>query len=89
MAQNCLTVDELAAHAHPQNINGSNSDAWSGSYGAMTTNGAGQGNVAGYSASLTEWKTANRRVKTDTMGKGSAHNNLQPSVCAYGWKRVS
>ena len=81
-----LTVDELAAHTHPQNINDNGSN---GSYGAMIANGAGSDGVAGYSASLTEWKSTNRRVKTDAAGKSSAHNNMQPSICVYGWKRVS
>lgn len=82
-------VDELASHSHPQNINGNGSDGWDGSYGAMTTDGTGSGNVNGYPASLGGWMSNLRRVYTDKTGKSSAHNNIQPSVCAYGWKRVS
>lgn len=82
-----LTVEELASHTHPQNINGNGSDGWNGSYGAMTTNGAGSDGVAGYSASLTGWKDASRRIKTDAAGKSSAHNNIQPVMAVYAWRR--
>ena len=87
METHSLTVDELASHTHPQNINGNGSDGWNGSYGAMTTNGAESGGVAGYSASLTEWKAANRRVNTDAAGKSLAHNNIQPVMAVYAWRR--
>ena len=82
-------VDELASHTHPQNINGNGSDEWAGSYGPMATKGEGSDGVAGYFVPVTDWVTAKRRVKTDAAGKNSAHNNMQPSLCVYGWLRVS
>lgn len=73
-----LTVDELASHNH-------------GIYSGYDEAGIYGSDAYRYQ----QWAAANQgwhdygNVGTGSSGKGEAHNNLQPSVCAYGWKRVS
>lgn len=82
-----LTVDELAAHKHAQNINGNGSDSWKGTYGSWVTNGAGAGTESGYTTTVSNWMTNKRRVQTDSTGSGAAHNNIQPVLATYAWRR--
>ncbi|MFR4308100.1 hypothetical protein [Acidaminococcus intestini] len=45
---------------------------------------ASSGNAATYS----EGK-ASQKVLTTSSGGNSTHNNVQPSICAYCWKRTA
>jgi hypothetical protein len=82
-----MAVDELAAHKHAQNINGNGSDSWNGTYGSWVTNGAGAGTESGYMTTVSKWMTNKRRVQTDSTGSGAAHNNIQPVLATYAWRR--
>ena len=86
-----LTTDELASHSHGQNTNGNGTDGWKGSYGPMVSQGATNGSVDGYSvyASGYGWTLKQIQVMTDRSGANASHNNIQPSIGAYGWKRTA
>ena len=86
-----LTTDELANHDHGQNCNGSPNDNWKGSYGPMVSQGATNGSFTGFSVYTPGfgWTEKQNQVKTNSTGGNVAHNNIQPSVGAYGWKRTA
>ena len=86
-----LTTDELASHNHGQNCNGNPTDGWKGSYGPMVSQGATNGNLAGYSVYTSGygWMEKQNQVKTNSTGGNVAHNNLPPSTAAYCWKRTA
>lgn len=86
-----LTIDELASHSHGQNTNGNDTDGWKGSYGPMVSQGATNGSVEGYSVYTSGygWTLKQIQVMTDRSGANASHNNIQPSIGAYGWKRTA
>lgn len=78
-----LTTDEMPAHKHEQGdwVWAVSANFNTGSYNIPR---ASSGNAATYS----EGK-AFQKVLTTSSGGNSTHNNVQPSICAYCWKRTA
>ena len=91
MAAHSIATDELASHNHGQNTNGNGEDGWNGSYGPMVTRSTTNGSVDGYSvyAPGFAWTHKQNQVMTDRTGANASHNNIQPSIGAYCWKRTA
>lgn len=85
-----LTVDELPTHDHAECINGNGQDGWNNSYGAMVSLPApGSGTTEGYGANVMGmWNGSGNQVKTKATGGNHAHNNIQPYLVVYFWKRI-
>ena len=86
-----MTVEELAAHAHGQNINGNGNDGWNNFYGEMVTlpdNGKGKGQD-GYAAYQqgNSWVLGGNRVYTSKTGGDKPHNNMEPYKVIYVFMR--
>ncbi len=86
-----LTTDEMASHNHGQNCNGAPNDDWNGSYGPMVSQGATNGSFSGFSVYTRGfgWTEKQNQVKTNSTGGNVAHNNIQPVVAGYCWRRTA
>lgn len=77
-----LTTDELANHGHDIITNTSEGDVtldgrWKASIANVPNNTVDNNGGTGYIT-----------AQTIKAGKNADHNNVQPSVAAYGWKRT-
>lgn len=71
-----LTVNEIPAHKHQIKTN---NDDWN--------NSAGGGKFGTTHDGANSW--ANNNWYTENAGGGQAHNNLQPYITVYFWKRIN
>jgi microcystin-dependent protein len=71
-----LTTSEMPAHKHDWALS-----EYDGPYDY------GTGGEAGNVAETTDGR--NRNMNTETVGGGSAHNNVQPYITVYMWKRTA
>ena len=76
-----LTISELASHSHPLNLNTYNSPGRGNTYVAGCDGGSGLGNAND--------KTPQTHRQAEHIGGNQPHNNLQPYITCYMWKRVA
>ena len=69
-----LTVEELPSHSHAQYV---------------TANSGGSGLRQDFTADKSGVTTYPQGVNTGSTGGGLAHNNIQPSVTVYRWRRTA
>ena len=74
--QHTLTVNEMPSHNHA--ISSATLWAWNSSYPA---------NAIELGGGKSRWNPQN--ISTDAKGGSQAHNNIQPYVVTYIWKRIS
>jgi len=71
-----LTTSEIPAHTHTITAGGSNTDSGNGDYPS--------GSAALYNNSTHTWTN----LAAANTGGGGAHNNVQPYITVYFWKRT-
>ena len=75
-----LKEENIPAHRHKQNINGSGQDRWDNSFGQMVTLPASKGSqgAEGYPSAVSKWTTGANAVYTAYSGGNQPHNNMPP-----------
>ena len=71
-----LTTDELPKHKHEQGIVSAN-------FKTGTYNPCSSGNATTYA------EESLSKVWTESSGNNAPHNNVQPVIASYGWKRTA
>lgn len=98
-----LSTAEMPSHTHTQNAHthtqdahthGHNAQRWEGSRGTndWTASPTGSDVYIGFTDASISAATATNQNTTATnqnTGGGGAHNNLQPYVCVYMWRRTA
>lgn len=79
-----LTINQIPSHSHYENIEYGDNDVrpW-----ATKTGGSDWGKY--FNPSLQDNSTKGKPVTTMTTGGSQAHNNLQPYITCYMWKRTA
>lgn len=85
-----LTTDEIPAHTHTQDAHTHAMTNLRGATTGGTTTGYG-GIVAGNdtSSTTTPWLPATTVATNQNTGGGNTHNNVQPYIVVYMWKRTA
>ena len=77
-----LTIDEMPRHSHEITHNAN-----------FTVGGTGGAGVSGIPSETSSWGTYGNAhwftIYSDEKGNSKAHNNLQPYITVYMWKRAA
>lgn len=82
-----LTVSEMPKHLH--NLVEDNSNVGTSKNIADPFNVSGSGWTFGNGGSAQLYTTGNMTLSIDYSGGDSSHNNLQPYITCYMWKRTA
>lgn len=73
-----MAVEEMPAHTHPFTLDS-----------PATGTAASSGSWFVDAGTLGNKQNPSLGRKTESTGSNSAHNNMPPSIAAYGWRRIS
>lgn len=79
-----LTINEMPSHAHGENT----VSEYGYTYPLVSNNGEGNSRN-GFSPSISSSEVTKNQVITDNVGNGEEHNNIQPYITCYMWKRTA